>query len=190
MKQSLFFSLIALLFLTFSCKTDPVGPNGEIPNLEVDLDFKENGTSIESLVFSYEKQQPSAGSTATAGGSYQSLTDLFLIQILGKPGSIGPTFLISGPISGLTAGTYQVMPQNAGNPLANAYSSFVTEGSESFTSSSGTFKLSNLNEYADIGVGAAEHFMDIEVNMTMTSSDGSRTLEVSGTIKGINIKSN
>ncbi|MEM7369833.1 MAG: hypothetical protein AAF587_14610 [Bacteroidota bacterium] len=182
---------ITILSLMFSCKPDPVGPSGEIPDLVINLDFEENGTSFETLNFTYEKQQPGSGETAAANGSYQSITDLFLTQVLGKPGSLGPTFLITGPINGLTAGTYQVSTLDATNPLANAYSSFVTENGDRFTSSSGTFKMSNVELFADVGGSTLqEYFVDIEVNMTMQTDDGTRTITASGSMKGINIKGN
>ena len=66
---------------------------------------------------------------------------------------------------------------------------YTTADSKSYQGTSGTFKIAKVDLYQDIGVGAADYFVDFEVQLTMTNvADASDVITVEGDLIGINIK--
>lgn len=185
--QSLFLLLMVVTACS-ACKDDEDDPqpsgNGNgtnsIPDLVVNLNVEENGSSIETVQFNYPKQK---GSGAACNGAYNGAANLFSLNLLGKVGSVGPSFSYLGSLGGVKEGTYNL---TASPTMSCLYS---VEDGTAFMASSGTFKVSKVTLYATVG-NLKEYFIEAEVNGIFKTSDNSRTITVTGTFKGVNIKQN
>lgn len=180
--------LALLAFTTLACSAckdesdDPEPQNNNtsssIPDLIVDIQATENGTVIETISFNFPKQN---GNTASCNGSYNENAKLFALNCLGKIGAAGPAFSFAGSTGGVKTGTYD---------LTSAMAAVFTLGDATpFLAKSGSLKIDKVDLYASVGA-LNEYFIAAELNGTFENSDGTRTITVSGTFKGVNIKSN
>ncbi len=178
-----FFALTACV----SCKDDgeTTTPNDSnsgttLPDLVVDLTATENGAIIEKIQFTNPKQ---TSTTASGNGSYNASVDLFSLNVLGQIGSAGPSFGFTGATGGVKKGIYDVA-------MDNRVCTYATSTPEVFLNGSGTVEITEATLYANAGIGLKEHFCDFNVDVVLQSTDKSRSIQVKGTIKGVNIKEN
>ena len=66
---------------------------------------------------------------------------------------------------------------------------YTSSDSKSYQANSGTLKIVKADLYQDIGVGAADYFVDFEVNLTLVNvNDASDVITLEGDLLGVNIK--
>ncbi|MCB0836160.1 MAG: hypothetical protein KDE26_13130 [Bacteroidetes bacterium] len=185
MKFSLHLLLILSLVLTFSCKKEIPGGNEKLPDLVVKLDAKKGGTAFDSIDFALVEQKGSTGESA--GGSHQKLTNLFVLQVSPDLSKVGPRFGVNTSLTSISTTTIDMAnPPSGMIPTTMTYTS---SDSKSYQANSGTLKIVKADLYQDIGVGAADYFVDFEVNLTLVNvNDASDVITLEGDLLGVNIK--
>ena len=184
MKFVLHFSIITLFILSVGCKKEVPSGNEKLPDLVVSVDAKQGGTTIESIDFQFVEQQGSGA--AAANGSHQTLTGLFTMLASSDLSSVGPKLGITTSFSELKTMTIDL--ETAGGSLPTI-ASYTTADGKSYQGTTGTVKFAKVDLYQDIGVGAADYFIDLEVSLTLTNvMDANDIITVEGDLLGLNIK--
>ncbi|MEM7660477.1 MAG: hypothetical protein AAF399_30520 [Bacteroidota bacterium] len=181
MNRFLIFSLPLVLLLAFSCKT-PEGPSRDIPDINVNLTFDQNGTQLTEISFSGDEQL--VDGNQAANGSYNQLSNLFVMNVNGALGQVGPSFSYSGDTGGVRSGSFGV-----GSSILNV-ASFNSAAGANYQATSGELTISQVQEFAQVA-NIEEFFIDGSISFTMVNqSDSTDVITASGTFSGVNIKSN
>lgn len=185
LKNILKLVFVSTLFFLFSCKGETPEPNEKLPDAVANLQIKQSGTSIGEIKFELKEQVASGG--AAGSGSYQEISDLFSMLVSSNI-TQGPTLNIVAKTGGVKTGNFDIVKVTGGGN-ENYASLFLNGGTKSYQSISGTFKITKADLYQDIGIGAADYFVNVEVNITMeNATDATDVVTVEGTITGVNIK--
>ncbi|MEZ4828762.1 MAG: hypothetical protein R3C61_21120 [Bacteroidia bacterium] len=185
MRQIVKLTFVVLTLMLFACKGEVPDPNEKLPDFVANVQIKKNSTVIEQISFELEEQK--AFGTFAGNGSYSSSLDLFSLLVTASMVQ-GPTLNIFANTGGVQNGSHDLVTSTGG--LNENFATLVlNSGATSYTSVSGTVKLSNTSLYQDIGVGAADYFVDVEVNISMKNvADDTDVISVEGSLKGVNIK--
>lgn len=178
MKHVTLLFLLTVLTISMACKKKTTPADEPLPDLVVAITASEGGATLAAIDFTAVEQEVS---NATCNGSYNSNAGMFAMTAVGQVGQAGPNFTFNGPTGGVLAAKYDVT-------TGNFISAFNTT-SEAFVATSGYLEITTVDEYA-AAAGVTEYFIDGEVDMTMENNDGTRTITVTGTFSGVNIKSN
>lgn len=177
MKHVTLLLLLTVMTISMACKKNTTPADEPLPDLVVAITATEGGATLATIDFTAVEQEVD---NSSFNGSYNAMADLFVMNAVGQLGQAGPSFTFTGPTGGVVAAKYDV---------STGFTSAFNTTSEAFVATSGHLEITTVNEYGS-AAGVTEYFIDGEVDMTMENNDGTRTITVTGTFSGVNIKSN